>query len=134
RYRGHAKATPSGGGSPVEQEAPTGGTLPRGEHGLLGSQRVRNAETQGCQTRGRETISGQVGHFVSSVTTGTRGLLRNAAKLLQSGLDGAAGALAARDDEHRVVTRDRADDLGPPRGVDREPERLRAARRRFHDE
>src|SRR5207245_6246476 len=101
------------------------GTLPRGEHGLfLGSQRVRNAETQGRQTRGREAISAQVGHFVSSVTTGTRGLLRNAAKLLQSGLDGAAGAVGARDDEPRVVTRDRADDLGPPRGVDREPERL----------
>jgi len=42
--------------------------------------------------------------------------------------------LASGDDEHGVVSRHRPDDLGPPGGVEREPERLGAPRRRFQHE
>src|SRR6266516_1389507 len=57
-----------------------------------------------------------------------------AGKLLEAGLDRTPGALAAGDDQDRVVPRDRPDDLLPARPVDRETQRLRAARRRLDDE
>src|SRR5690349_12972191 len=59
---------------------------------------------------------------------------RKPGELLEAGKDGAAGALAASDDEHGVVPRDGADDFVPPRGIEGEPECLRSAGGGLHDE
>src|ERR1039458_678762 len=39
-----------------------------------------------------------------------------------------------RNDEHRVISRQRTHDLWPVRGVERSRDRLRAAHGRFHDQ
>src|SRR5258706_4843706 len=55
-------------------------------------------------------------------------------ELLQPHLHGAATSLAASDDQNGIVTSDGADDLAPAGAVERQAQRLRAARRRFQDE
>src|SRR5881392_2260709 len=57
------------------------------------------------------------------------GSVRHARRLFEPGLDGASRPLAPRDDEHGVVSRHGPDDLGPPGGIEREPECLGAPRR-----
>src|SRR5439155_215727 len=72
--------------------------------------------------------------FVGGNRGSTLRSVGEAGKLLEAGLDRAAGALAPVDHQHRVVTRDRPDDLLPARPVDRETQRLRSARRRLDHE
>src|SRR5881296_3105923 len=55
-------------------------------------------------------------------------------ELFQPHLDGAAASLAASDDQNGIVTSDGADDLAPAGAVERQAQRLRAARRRLQDE
>src|SRR6266853_2888514 len=55
-------------------------------------------------------------------------------ELFQPHLHGAATSLAASDDQNGIVTSDGADDLVPAGAVEREAQRLRAARRRLQDE
>src|SRR6267142_1224575 len=55
-------------------------------------------------------------------------------ELLQPHLHGAATSLAASDDQNGIVTSDGADDLAPAGAVERQAQRLRAARCRLQDE
>src|SRR3990172_6681979 len=69
-----------------------------------------------------------------AVSTAQRDSVGQAGELLQANLHRAPGALAFGDDEQRVVARDGADGLGPPRAVHRDAQGLGRARGRLEHE